>query len=100
MKYLVDSAIVPAAVIVATAIGLAVIAMAQTADQPPATRLAADAHEDPIVASFERELNHKPMDTPPIRGESIDEDVLYKTMNAIHWTPDHEPLRDAPETKR
>jgi len=32
---------------------------------------------DPIVESFERELNHQPGPNPPARRESIDEDWLY-----------------------
>lgn len=41
---------------------------------------------DPVVSSFERDLNRQPTPTDKPRRESIDEDVLYKEMNAIHWT--------------
>ena len=44
--------------------------------------------EDQVVASFERELNHEPGPATPARREAIDEDVLYRTINSVHWTVD------------
>ena len=52
---------------------------AQVANPPPNAT-------DPIVASFERELNHVPApSTPPLR-EAIDQDILYRTINRATWS--------------
>ena len=47
--------------------------------------------DDPIVASFERELNHKPIAAQPATRADIDEDVLYELVN--------KPLQDT-ETEK
>ena len=50
---------------------------------------------DQILASFEREMNHQTSVTTEIRGEAIEDDVLYRSMNEIHWNPDdHEHAND------
>jgi hypothetical protein len=44
------------------------------------------AAPDQVLASFGRELSREPGPAMAARRESIDEDVLYRTMNATHWT--------------
>lgn len=41
---------------------------------------------DPILESFERELDHEPAPAPRARREDIAGDELYKAVNSIHWT--------------
>lgn len=53
------------------------------ADDADGNRLQA---ADPVIASFERELNHAPAKPVAARREAIDNDVLYRSMNKIHWT--------------
>ncbi len=43
---------------------------------------------DPVLAAFERELNHEPAPPKPVRRDSIDDDLLYRRMNRIHWSRD------------
>ncbi|MEO1245227.1 MAG: hypothetical protein AAFX56_06025 [Pseudomonadota bacterium] len=43
---------------------------------------------DDVAASFERELNRQPVPAAPARRDALDEDVLYKMMNEVHWTED------------
>jgi hypothetical protein len=38
--------------------------------------------EDPILASFERELSHEPGQAAPTTGSGIDDDVLYDLISA------------------
>lgn len=64
------------------AIGLLGGAAASGCGEDESVRVA----HDPVVSSFERDLNRQPIPTAMPRRESIDEDVLYKEMNAIHWT--------------
>ena len=68
-----------------------------TADGTLADRSPVNA--DPVVASFERELTHQPARTAPVRRDAIDNDVLYRTMNEIHWTPDGKSTAGNDETK-
>jgi len=42
--------------------------------------------DDQIVASFEREFNHEPASAPAVTRSAIKDDVLYKTVNTIHWS--------------
>ena len=44
------------------------------------------APADQVLASFERELNREPVPARPATREFINDDVLYRTMNAAHWT--------------
>ncbi len=69
----------------------------ETADDKLTDRSPVDA--DPVVASFERELARKPAQTAPVRRDAIDDDVLYRTMNEIHWTPDDRSAVDIAEEK-
>ena len=41
---------------------------------------------DPVVQSFERELNHESAPAAPVRRDSVDEDQLYQAINPVHWT--------------
>jgi len=52
------------------------------ADQP------SENDPDPVVQSFERELNREPAPAAPVRRDSIDEDQLYQAVNSVHWTAD------------
>ena len=54
---------------------------------------------DPVVASFERELARQPVQAAPVRRDAIANDVLYRTMNEIHWTPDGRSAADIAEEK-
>ena len=47
---------------------------------------------DPVVAAFEREFAREPGPPARIRRESIDDDVLYQTINSIHWTTYDQPI--------
>lgn len=42
--------------------------------------------DDPVVASFSRELNRKPGLAAPAERSMIDEDELYRLVNSPHWT--------------
>ena len=64
----------------------------ETADDKLAERSPESA--DPVVASFERELARKPVQAAPARRDAIDDDVLYRTMNEIHWTLDDRGAAD------
>ena len=48
----------------------------------------AEDEPDPVLASFERAFDHEPGPAQPARGESIDADELYRTVNSIHWSRD------------
>lgn len=41
---------------------------------------------DQVVASFERELNRQPSPAGRPRREAVEDDVLYRAVNEIHWT--------------
>ena len=41
---------------------------------------------DEVVASFHPSLAREPGETRRTARKSIDNDVLYRTANAIHWT--------------
>ena len=45
-----------------------------------------NAATDEIVGSFNRELARQPGPARPVTRKAIDEDVLYRTVNSIHWT--------------
>jgi len=47
---------------------------------------AAAETEDQVAASFERELNHQPVDIPPTNGEVIENDGLHAEVNSALWT--------------
>ena len=53
---------------------------------------------DPILESFERELNHEPSPAPGARRDEILEDELYKTLNSVHWTRNDEDVVETEET--
>ena len=57
--------------------------MVSVADDTDGNRLQA---ADPVIASIERELDHAPAKPVAARREAIDNDVLYRSMNRIHWT--------------
>ena len=42
--------------------------------------------DDPVAASFERELNHEPAPRKETKREDIDSDELYKRVNEPLWT--------------
>ena len=79
--------------ILATALAVSLTAYNWQNGSPlnPATRKAVAV--DPVVASFERQMNHRPAPPRPARRDDIDDDVLYRTMNRIHWSVDDERLR-------
>ena len=70
------------------AFALAVCLAASNWPQPAAPTSANDAATatDPVLAAFEREFNHQPAEPSPVRRDSIDDDVLYRRMNPIHWS--------------
>ena len=43
---------------------------------------------DPVLESFERELNREPVPAAPVRREAIDGDELYRTINSVAWSPE------------
>ena len=43
---------------------------------------------DPILQSFEREMNRVPTPTAPVRRDDIERDRLYEMINAARWTHD------------
>ena len=51
-----------------------------------AAEFSADHSTDQVVVSFKRELNHAAVPATPARNESIEDDVLYLSINAAHWT--------------
>ena len=61
------------------------------------------AAADQILASFVRELEHEAAAMPRVTRESIDDDILYEALNAVHWTDDEQLLeamkRCPPEEK-
>ncbi|MDJ0709465.1 MAG: hypothetical protein QNJ14_03695 [Woeseiaceae bacterium] len=75
----------PNDVAVLTSAGLlAVIGVAIFDDVTRSAPPAADA----IVGSFERDISRLPGPTPPATRDAIDNDVLYRTVNPVHWTDD------------
>ena len=76
-------------------IALAALLVANTFKSPPTeapeSRLTELQQEsDPVIASFERELERQPVPAAPPTGQAIEEDVLYDTVNEVHWTQDDE----------
>ena len=76
-------------------IALAALLVANALKSPPTeapeSRLTELQQEsDPVIASFERELDRQPVPAAPPTGEAIEEDVLYDTVNEVHWTRDGE----------
>lgn len=70
------------------------------AEAPPV----AEDSVDPVVESFLRDLDRRPTTMPRIRRDAIDDDILYKSLNEIHWTSPAEPTivrssRDAAEAE-
>ena len=55
---------------------------------------------DEVVSSFNRDLTRQPGPARPVNRESIDEDVLYRTMNSIHWTTRPARPHSTPEIKQ
>ena len=55
------------------------------------------ASNDSVVASFERELAHSPVPAAAAQRREIEDDVLYRELNSIHWT-DSSTLR--PDARR
>lgn len=53
---------------------------------------------DPILKSFERELNHEPSPVPTARRDSIDTDELYRIVNSAHWSRSGEHTTESNET--
>ena len=53
-----------------------------------ATSNTAPTEPDPVLESFERELNHEPAPTARVKRDEIDNDELYELVNAVHWTQD------------
>jgi hypothetical protein len=41
---------------------------------------------DPVLESFERDMNREPTPTAPIRRDDIERDRLYEMINSVHWT--------------
>lgn len=41
---------------------------------------------DPVLDSFLRDFDHKPSPVRYPRRDAIDDDVLYETLNSVHWT--------------
>ncbi len=60
--------------------------------------VADDPESDPILRSFERELNHEPSPAAKARRESIDTDELYSMVNSVHWTQHDPDAKDVQET--
>ena len=74
--------------IVLAALGLAVIATntMTRGEDDDAPEVGPQAAADQVAASFEREQNREPGPVRRPSRESIDQDVLYRTMNTVHWT--------------
>jgi hypothetical protein len=69
--------------------GIIVIALTLTFAVASAEDLLDD---DPVVASFERELNHESPPAPMVTRSAIQDDVLYETLNTIHWSAAEAPV--------
>ena len=82
------------AVCLAAAVGHSVISPGETAVS--AAQPAPDKH-DPIVASFERELDREPTPRQWVRRDSIDQDELYRTINTAQWTAGTQTARAVPD---
>lgn len=68
--------------------GLAVVSILGTVRAAPVQQT--EANPDPILMSFERELNHQPVPVAKARRDSIDQDLLYREVNSVNWTRDQE----------
>ena len=82
--------------IILITIAVVVLLVANTLKSPPTeapeSRLTElqQQESDPVIASFERELERQPVPAAPATGHAIEEDVLYDTVNEVHWTRDGE----------
>ena len=66
--------------------GLGTLALIVSArNHTPAASLSPNS-DDPVAASFTRELNRKPGPAAPALQSMIDEDELYHLANSPHWT--------------
>lgn len=54
--------------------------------------------EDPVVASFERELNHETTPRKDVTRDAIDEDELYALVNKPLQSEDADEDTDSQET--
>ena len=66
--------------------GIAMVSILVNSENPSVQL--SDMGPDPVLMSFERELNHEPAPATRARGESVDQDLLYRTVNSVHWTPE------------
>lgn len=57
----------------------------------------ASESDDPVVASFERELNHEPAPRKAVERDDIDDDELYARINKPLQTPEGGEDVDAEE---
>ena len=53
-----------------------------------------DDSSDPVVASFERELNHEPTPAQDVTRDDIDDDVLYTLVNKPLQSQDDDVTED------
>ncbi len=88
MKKLTDPAVLASAGLLAV-IGVAIL---DDMSRP------GNATTDEVVSSFNRELARQPGPARPVTRGAIDEDVLYRTMNSIHWSGEPTVLLKAAET--
>ncbi len=73
-------------ILLAMALTILFYVVASTFVEVPDAIEVAVAEEDPVVASFEREFNHEPAEAAAPTGETIEDDELYRELNAVHWT--------------
>ena len=86
--------VIASSIIVTLGVSAAVYILSGATDRPAREF----AEVDPIVASFERELNHQRAPAARATGAAIDDDVLYEKMNKIHWSADPVDTDEAEET--
>lgn len=51
--------------------------------------------KDQVIASFERALNHDATPASAVTRSAIRDDVLYRALNAIHWSTPQEVAKAA-----
>ena len=69
-------------------IGILAAAVLKTTTTPETAGVGFPGDADPVLAAFEREFRREPGPRAKARRASIDGDVLYQTMNAVHWSTD------------
>jgi hypothetical protein len=50
---------------------------------------------DPVVASFDRDMQREAVPMAPAHGSAIAADQLYKALNPVHWTNTKKTVHEA-----